>query len=253
MKDIPVGIIGGTGGMGKWFADFFRAQGCTVHISGRGEDAGIPALAGRVRVIVIAVPIHVTLETIRKVGPCMAEENLLMDLTSLKAEPVKAMLEWSRSEVIGVHPLFGPGTVSLKGENVVVCPARGETWLPWLRNILLEGGAQLVETTPERHDEMMACVQVLTHLGTIIMGLSLKETGIGDQDLLSFSTPAFRAQMGMVQKIFQGNPRLYADILTGNRATEEIAEIFRRNLSKIMDFIRRHDAEGLTKFMKGYE
>ena len=35
MKKIKVGIIGGTNGMGHWFAGLLRKEGCTVHVSGR--------------------------------------------------------------------------------------------------------------------------------------------------------------------------------------------------------------------------
>ena len=39
---------------------------------------------------------------------------LIMDLTSLKKEPVEAMLKYSEAEVIGIHPLFGPRERSLR-------------------------------------------------------------------------------------------------------------------------------------------
>jgi prephenate dehydrogenase len=35
MKTINVGIIGGTKGMGQWFAGLLQKENCTVHICGR--------------------------------------------------------------------------------------------------------------------------------------------------------------------------------------------------------------------------
>jgi len=35
MKNIQIGIIGGTGGIGRWFARFFKKEGYAVHVSGR--------------------------------------------------------------------------------------------------------------------------------------------------------------------------------------------------------------------------
>ena len=94
----------------------------------------------------------------------MKKDSLLMDLTSLKAGPVRAMLEASASEVIGLHPLFGPGVPSLEGQNIVLCRARGTRWLPWVRDIFGRKNANLIEATPERHDEVMAVVQALNHI-----------------------------------------------------------------------------------------
>jgi len=106
MNNVEVGIIGGTGGIGQWFARFFKEQGLTVHVSGR--TTGMPAveMARRCDIVIVGVPISATCDVIRLVGPLVRRESLLMDLTSLKAEPVKAMLESSTSDVIGLHPLF---------------------------------------------------------------------------------------------------------------------------------------------------
>jgi prephenate dehydrogenase len=251
MKRIRISIIGGEAGMGKWFAEYFRARGCAVRVSGKNADNGIPALVRNSNIVVISVPIRVTGEVIRKVGPHMGEDALLMDLTSLKMEPVRAMLESSVSEVIGLHPLFGPSVPTLQGENIFVCVARGQRWFPWLKDILLQDGGRLVETTPEKHDEMMAHVQTLTHLGTVVAGLVLRESGIDQEDFLRFSTPAFRAGIAMMDRIFRVNPRLYGDILALNPRASSIAEAFQRNLSRIRGFIDEQDAEGLTRWIQG--
>ena len=35
MEKFPIGIIGGTGGMGRWFAAFFEKEGHPVSVSGK--------------------------------------------------------------------------------------------------------------------------------------------------------------------------------------------------------------------------
>ena len=89
MKEIKVGIIGGTKGMGHWFAGLLKNEGCRVLISGRKTALGINELAKLCNVIVVAVPISATVDVIRQVGPLLSQDKLLMDLTSLKKEPVK--------------------------------------------------------------------------------------------------------------------------------------------------------------------
>lgn len=244
---VAIGIIGGTSGMGRWFADFLLARGFRVEVIGKEQERGIPDLAARSSVVVVSVPISATLEVIGEAGPHVKEDGLLMDLTSVKAGPVKRMLECSKAECAGLHPLFGPSVCSIEGENLALCPGRGRKWISWLRELLSSSGANVVETTPERHDEVMRFVQVLTHCCSILTGLTLHESGVGRDELLSFSTPAFRAQMGLVGKVFGPNPRLYADILTTNPGSREIMAVLERNLSKLKSLVMDGDAAGLTR------
>ena len=75
--------------------------------------------------VVVSVPIEVTVKVIEQVGPLMQKDALLMDLTSLKAEPVAAMLRSSVAEVIGLHPLFGPAVDTLAGHTHRDLPCAG--------------------------------------------------------------------------------------------------------------------------------
>lgn len=249
MNPFSVGVIGGTGGMGRWFADFFRQGGHAVHVTGRTTGMDIPDLAMTCQVIIVSVPIGVTSEVIRRVGPFMREDALLMDLTSLKAEPVRVMLASSACEVIGLHPLFGPGVTSLAGQNIVLCPGRGERWRTRIRRLLEGGGARVVVTTPERHDEIMAIVQGLNHLNTIVLGLVLRETGMKEEDLERFTTPIFRTKMEIMKKVF-AKPDLYAEILTLNPHMGRICDLYEKNLAQLCKGIRRGDPERLKACME---
>ncbi|MBN1615023.1 MAG: prephenate dehydrogenase/arogenate dehydrogenase family protein [Deltaproteobacteria bacterium] len=246
MAGIEIGIIGGTGGMGAWFAEFFKREGYVVHVSGRRTGLGITALAGRCDVVIVSVPIDATLGVIEQAGPFVREEALFMDFTSLKAEPVRAMLAHSRSEVIGLHPLFGPDVASAEGQNIVYCPVRTKRWLPWLLDVLGRSGARLKEATPEKHDGMMALVQGLNHLNTITLGLALREAGVTSAELEDFSTPIFRTKMAFVDKVFRGNPGLYAEIITGNRHIGGVVELYERQLARVRTLIGRRDAASLA-------
>jgi prephenate dehydrogenase len=238
MKEISVGIIGGTGGMGRWFAGLLQKEGYTVHISSRKTAMSIDDIAKLCQVVVVSVPISATADVIKQVGPLLAEDTLLMDLTSLKKEPVDLMLACSKAEVIGCHPLFGPALVDATGQNVVLCPARGNHWLAWLKNIWEKNGLVVLERTPEEHDAMMAIVQALNHLNTISLGMAIAETGILLTEINKFSTPIFQTKIGIVRKIFTESPELYADIITGNPDTEKILDIYEKALATIRQSIK---------------
>lgn len=238
MDGLEIGIIGGTGGIGRWFADFFRGAGYPVHVTGRKTGLPLPDLAGRCRAVFVSVPIGATIETVRRIGPLMKEGALLADFTSLKTGPVRAMLESSAAEVVGTHPLFGPDAASLSGQNVILCPARGSAWAAWLREAFERGGAVVTEASPEAHDRKMAAVQVLAHLGTISLGLTLKEMGEDFAGLGNFSTPIFRQRLRMIEKVFE-HPQLYEEIIRENPASREVMDLYRKVLSGVMESLGR--------------
>jgi prephenate dehydrogenase/chorismate mutase/prephenate dehydrogenase len=247
--NISIGIIGGAGGMGKWFASFFRQEGYNVKISGRKSGPYPRQMAADCQVVIVSVPIEATEAVIREAGPCMPREAVLMDLTSLKEAPVRDMLAASVSEVIGLHPLFGPRVVSLDGQNIAVCPARGKRWLPWLKDVLGKKGANIIETTPEEHDKMMALVQGLNHFNTIMMGLTLAGSGVSAEELRRFSTPVFRERLDHLDRVV-ANPGLYARLIAGNPYITNLLASYRQNLDELQTLVHSADAGALTKTIK---
>jgi prephenate dehydrogenase len=254
MKNIKVGIIGGTKGMGHWFAVLLKKEGCAVHVSGRKTKLQVNDLARLCDVVVVAVPISATADIIRQVGPLLSKDKLLMDLTSLKKEPVKLMLANSVADVIGCHPLFGPQLKDASGQNVILCPARGKKWLGWLKGVFKNNKLVVLESTPEKHDKMMAIVQVLNHLNTITMGMALAQTNITLSEINKFSTPIFRTKLDIIRKVFTESPELYVDIITKNPQTGKMLDIYEKALkeirTKIKSGLRANSKDALDKAAK---
>lgn len=251
MRALEIGVVGGTRGMGRWFAALFGRSGHLVHVWGRASCEDMEALIPQCHVVVVSVPLRATEAVIRRVGPIVAPGAALMDLSSLKAEPMAEMLSSSSSEVVGLHPLFGPTARSLKGKNVVLCRGRGNTWSSWIRSLLVSQGARVLEMDPEEHDRAMAVVQVLTHLNTMTMGLVMRHLGTNPEELLGFSTPIFQKKVGMIRRVFQENPGLYAGIVTTNPHSSEVLESYREVLARLDPLVRNRDAEGLSRLLSG--
>ena len=247
MKKIQIGIIGGTRGLGRWMARFFTKEGFPVQTAGRTSGLDLPTMAQQCPVVIVSVPIGVTGQVIRAIGPHMPKESLLMDVTSLKAEPVKAMLASSCSEVIGLHPLFGPRIKTLKGHNIVLCPVRSRKWLPWVREIFIKNGAILIETQPDHHDACMALVQGLNHLNSITLGLTLAGSGFGLEELQQYATPILKTKLDILKKIFSRNSRLYAEIITLNPHIQKVVTNYMNSLSELKELIDRKDSRSLQK------
>jgi prephenate dehydrogenase len=245
MKQIRIGVIGGTRGMGRWFARFLTREGYAVAVCDEKTQLTPADVAGSCDVVVVSVPIGRTQAVIEAVGPLLHRKSLLMDLTSLKSAPVDAMLQYSASEVIGCHPLFGPQVRSMGGRPVVLCPARTRRWLPWLRSVLQRAGARIVEMTPEEHDRRMALIQGLNHINSLALGMVISGADIGLSDLAQLSTPAFAQKISLAEKVFRPNPRLYAEIIALNPDMARILALYEQALADLKPLIDKQDAEGL--------
>lgn len=240
--------------MGRWFAGLLRKEGCSVYVCGRKTKMGIDDLARLCDVLVVAVPISVTSETIKKVGPLLTKDKLLMDLTSLKKEPVKMMLAHCRAEVVGCHPLFGPQLKNVSGQNVILCPARGKKWFAWLKSVFRRNKLAIRVETPEEHDKMMAVIQALNHFNTISLGIALAKTNIHYEELKRFSTPIFRTKLDIIRKVFLESPELYVDIITGNHHADKMLDIYEKTLKEIHTKIKSGNiAETKKAVMKAAE
>ena len=186
-----IGIVGGAGGMGRSLGTLFSDLGHAVLVADLDTELTGVDVAQAADVVVISVPIRETRAVIEQVGPHLRPEALLMDVTSIKADPMEAMLASTQASVVGTHPMFGPGVNTYQGQRIVVCPGRGEAWLDWARQMFGARGLLITETTPEHHDAMMAIVQVLHHFKTQVIGLALRNLGVPLEETLRFTSPAY--------------------------------------------------------------
>lgn len=240
-KNPIIGIIGGTGLMGQWFKRYFESLGYTVLIASRKTELKVEDCAKNCDVVIISVPIDVTCEVIKQIGHLVRKDGLLMDFTSLKAEPVKAMLKFSQCSVLGVHPMFGPGVEKLHNQKVVVCPARGEKWEKWFIELMKKGKAKIKVTTPAEHDKMMSVIQGVMHFTSITMSHVLKELKIDIFESQDFSSPIYKLRMDMVGRILNQDARLYADIEILNPKTIKALSTYLKTSKRLYKIIQKKD------------
>ena len=246
-KDIVIGIIGGTGAMGQWFKHFFEKQGYKVLIAGRTTELTPVELAKRCDVVIISVPISSTVEAIKQIAPHVKKEALLTDFTSLKSEPVKAMLQYSKSEVIGCHPVFGPTVKSLKKQTIVLCPARGKVWLPWLKSLFEKNEAFVKVSTPEEHDKAIAIVQSLRHYTELAFASSMRELKVNLKETLEFTSPVYWLRIITMGRLLAQDPKLYADIEIMNPDSLKVIDAYIKSLKAIRKIVADKDMDAFIK------
>ncbi len=221
-----VAIVGGRGGMGRCLAGLFGDLGHAVMIADVDTTLTPAEAAGVADVVVISVPIDCTVDVIRDLAPRVRPDALLMDVTSIKAAPLAAMLEHCPGSVVGTHPLFGPSVHSVQGQRMVLTPGRGDAWLAWLKQMLHARGLALLETSAEAHDQAMAIVQVLTHFSTEVMGRTLANLNVDMAETLAFTSPIYLLEMLMTARHFAQSPQLYASIQMSNPQTGDVTGAF---------------------------
>jgi len=235
MSTYTIGIIGGTGQMGRWFERFFIELGHKVLIAGRRTPLAVSDCAKKSHIVMLSVPLGATVDICREIGPLLTEDQLLMDICSLKETIVKEMKHSTRAEVVGAHPLFGPFTSSIQGQNVILCPGKGSRWFEWLQKEFREKGAVVTSMDATLHDKHMAVVQGLTHFISICMGKTFQKMGISPENILPSSTPIFRLQLSLVGRLFAQDLALYKNLIGNNRYTADVLETFQSTITQTKD------------------
>jgi len=240
-----VAIIGGTGRMGGWLADLLERSGHSVLKVGRRTKVAPEEAARSCDVLAISVPLDKTIPMIERIGPLIRKNALLMDLTSIKLAPMKAMLHHSRSQVVGLHPLFGPNAIAGEGPlTVAVCPGRGETGRCWIRDRLQGEGYCVREIDPAEHDRIMGVVQGANHFATLAFALFLRRSGLPLDVFETWSTPAFRPVLARIHALLSQPEDLVKGLLRGNSTVLPFVAQYRQAVEDIEETLGGQSHQG---------
>ncbi len=248
-KKPTIGIVGSAGAFGRWFKRFFE-QRMGLTVIGRdpnGDDALSPQeLIERADVLIFSAPIRATPALIAdyaKLAAGRERGRLWLDLTSIKAAPIAAMLD-SQAEVAGLHPMTAPPkTPTLKGRVLVVCEARVRAWRAWLDDFLAATEADCVHAEAEQHDRIMAVVQGMTHATHMAQAATLSELApaLGGLDAIHpFRTVGYELDGVVTRRMLASNPAIYEDIQFENPHISGMLE----RLAAHIDFLRDRVRDG---------
>lgn len=251
MKSVKIGIIGGQGLMGQFFKNMFEQDGIKVHISDLNTKLTNKELIKLSDVVIVAVPINKTLDVINEVSGQLREDQLFMDITSVKGEPVNAMIK-SKASVIGMHPMFGPFIESIGNQTIILTPARdNQGWMENIESYFTQKKVKIKITTPEEHDKVMSLIQVLVHFNTIAIGETISRLGFDIKETLEYTSPIYRIELFMVGSILAQSARLYGNIPIHNPHTLNIINEHKKTVEKISKLILTKDLEGFVEMFQG--
>jgi prephenate dehydrogenase len=262
---MKIAIIGGSGRMGHWFASLLGEEGKDVLLVGRNRqklEKSLGSLKASISTdisdiktadaVIISVPVDHFEETVKKLSPYTHVEQVILDVTSVKSLPVAVMHRYiEKGQVLGTHPVFGPGARSLVNQNCVLTPTNQlENRLAQKVKDYLEGkGAKVSLMTPDEHDEVMAVILGLAHYIAIVSADSLATF-----DRLKQMEPiggvTYRVLLTLVESVISEDAGLYASLQMNLPHLPQFQQRFHQNCLDWAEIVKQKDSQQFVQRMQ---
>ena len=262
---MKVAIIGGSGKMGRWFARFLLKEGKDVLLVGRSKakleearcqlNVSITTDIEDVKladVVLISVPVDHFEETVKRLSPHTQSDQAILDITSVKVLPIEAMHRYiKRGQVLGTHPVFGPGARSLTNQNFVLTPTdeQENRLAEKVKSYLETKGARVCLMTPQEHDDMMAIILGLAHFIAITSADSLINfERLKEMEAIGGIT--YKVLLTLVESVISEDPELYASLQMNLPGLPDFQERFQQSCREWAELVKQKDRQQFIRRMK---
>jgi prephenate dehydrogenase len=264
---IGVGLIGGS------LARALKRAGAVGEIVGSGRDAAhlqraqalgvidrvetdMAAAVKGADIVLVAAPVGAMESIFSVIAPSLSADTILTDAGSTKASVVEAARaafgELPPNFVPG-HPIAGTEKSGVEasfaelydGRRVILTPTENSApaAVKAVREMWQQAGAEVVETTVEHHDEVLAATSHLPHL----LAFSLVDTLAtmdAKQEIFEYAAGGFRD----FTRIASSDPLMWHDICVHNEpALLKMLERFEADLDKLRQAIAENDSDYLLQ------
>jgi prephenate dehydrogenase len=255
MKKIT--IIGAGGQMGQWFAKYFSSQGFEVtgydsenKVSGKDIKISESLVGGILKAdyVVLCTPTRRTPEIIRLIAKEMKRDTYLIEISSEKSKVVSSLSKMpAKINPICIHPMFGPGTKTIKGQNIISVPIKDAKKELTVTKTLFEG-ANFVTIDAAEHDKKIAVILGLTHLMNLVFAnIISKDEKMNLTEKMSGTT--FRIQKTLAENIMTESPELIETIIA-NPEIRRVAEELWKDIGKLLTAVQESKTEEVITYIK---
>jgi len=251
-----IAIIGAEGQMGKWFSKYFLEK--DFDIIGYDSEKEIlnksvtkaQSLVGAILTadyVVLCIPVKRTPETIRLIAKEMKRDSYLIDISSLKTKTAAALSKIpDKVNPICIHPMFGPGTKKLKGQNIISIPIRDAKKEMAVTKLLFEE-ANFVQIDATEHDKKIAMVLGMPHLVNLALAnIFAKEENFSLVEKMAGTT--FKAQKYLTTGIMT-EPQELIETIISNPEIRRYAEEFWKDIGRMLILIQENKTEEMIKYI----
>jgi prephenate dehydrogenase len=261
---VKVAIIGGSGKMGRWFAQFLLKDGKDVIITGRdqrklaeaGQQLGVEVATNveavkNANVIVLSVPIDNLEEVVEQLSPYIHSRQAIIDITSIRVFPVEILHRYIKSGlVLGVHPMFGPGATGIVNHNFVLTPTNDaeRDLAQKVKEYLEARGARTMLMTPGEHDEMMSIILGLSHFIGLVSADTLLSFGRLRQ-MEAAGGISYKVLLMLAESVILEAPEFYAALQMSLPDMVEIEALFQRTSETWANLVKNRDRQEFIQRM----
>ncbi|MDH2908233.1 MAG: prephenate dehydrogenase/arogenate dehydrogenase family protein [Candidatus Nitrosotalea sp.] len=251
-----IAIIGAEGQMGKWFSKYFLEK--DYDIIGYDSEKEIlnksvtkaQSLVGAILTadyVILCIPVKRTPETIRLIAKEMKRDSYLIDISSLKTKTAAALSKIpDKVNPICIHPMFGPGTKKLKGQNIISIPIRDAKKEMAVAKSLFEE-ANFVQIDATEHDKKIAIVLGMPHLVNLALAnIFAKEENFTLVEKMAGTT--FKAQKFLTTGIMT-EPQELIETIISNPEIRRYAEEFWKDIGRMLILIQENKTEEMIKYI----
>ena len=210
---------------------------------------------GQFDLIVFALYPHVFIKWIEDYQRYIKSGALLTDVTGVKGSVVYRVQELLRDdlEFIGAHPMAGRETSGVeyatkeifRGANYIVTPTEKNT-PEAIENCKelgrLLGFKNIMELSPEEHDEMIGFLSQLTHCIAVSL-MVCKES----KHLVEYTGDSFKD----LTRIARINDEMWSELfLLNKKELLSQMDLFSEKFKELRDYIENDDTEGMRSMMR---
>jgi len=253
-----VAVIG-AGGMGSWFARYFKSRGGSVIVSDRDRRKA-QRLASKIRarhassnmeaargsdIIILATPANVVSHIVKEILPALRRNALLLDVCAVKSAVIPALRLAERRgvKVASIHPMFGPLARRVRKKLIIIVrTGKDRRGMKTVKRLFR--GARIFSAEPGAHDRQMALTLALPHFLNMVFAMTISKSG-SIAEVRKFAGRTFNLQMLLAETV-ASEPETTADIQIMNEDFEIILRGLQRDIRSLYQIVKRGDRAELV-------
>lgn len=254
--------------MGQWFAKFFKDVFNVIIYDIASEKAAtvardlgiqavetLPDLVSSCHLLILATPLMTVPQVIEDLASLLHFDMALIEISGVKSPIIDILKRTTQiTNVLSIHPLFGPTTKTLHGKSIVLMPVtKNVTSAPRVRkmiSIFTSSGAQIVEILLEDHDQQLSRVLNLSHLLNMAFAMTLRNSTDSPSTLLQIATTTFNAQLTLAEAVASENPTHYARLQVSNPYTINVLDQLLEALTELRKVLSENNISAFVQILK---
>ena len=178
----------------------------------------------------------------------MKRGTYLIEISSEKSKVVSSLSKMpDKINPICIHPMFGPGIKTIKGQNIISVPIKdAKKELTVAKSLFV--GANFVTIDAIEHDKKIAVILGLTHLMNLVFAnIISKDEKMHLTEKMSGTT--FRVQKTLAESIMTESPELIETIIA-NPEIRRVAEELWKDIGRLLTAVQESKTEEVINYIK---